>query len=104
MVAKRSALMAQRKQAVAALTQAAKDKNTSGIGQANADIARIDKQLMNFGSPEAPATDSQPDSDSQPPAEAPSPMPKTKAELKKGTVYQTSGGPGTWNGEGFDLQ
>lgn len=38
------------------------------------------------------------------PKSTPLPMPKTKAELKKDSVYQTPRGLATWNGEKFVIQ
>lgn len=39
-----------------------------------------------------------------PAAAAPIPLPKSKADLKAGTTYQTARGPATWDGEKFTLQ
>lgn len=61
----------------------------------DAGIAQIDEQLkaLQGGKPAAAAA----------PA-APQPLPKSKDELKVGTVYETSRGPAKWDGEKFVTQ
>jgi hypothetical protein len=68
------------------------------IENRKAEIARqVQSRIQRAGT--QPAA---PQQGSAPPRVMGSPLPKTKAELQTGTVYETSRGPARWNGRAFE--
>jgi hypothetical protein len=73
------------------------------LDQARADVSDLMRQIGELN--KATAADSAPGGaglGAAPAAGKALPMPKTKADLKKGEIYETSRGPAKWNGTAFE--
>lgn len=84
--------------------QAARDSDRAGILNQELAKARQEGNSGDVAALERELGRMKPGLSSARPAAAPAAMPKAKAELKSGQVYQTARGPAKWNGTAFEAQ